>query len=102
MDIPQTTLSTLENQTSVPRGEVLARLADYFGVPITYFYRSHTVPLRSTEPARRFLESIRAEPIRGKATVATHMEPSEDFDEDTKRLIAEKIHQKRAETKRKH
>lgn len=100
MDIPQTTLSTLENQGSVPRGEVLARLAEYFGVPITYFYRSNIEPLRSTERAKLFLESIRLQPISGKATVATHMEPGDDFDEETKKLIAEKIHQKRAETQR--
>jgi transcriptional regulator with XRE-family HTH domain len=102
MGIPQTTLSTLENQQSVPRGEVLARLTEYFKVPITYFYRSHTEPLRSTESAKQFLESIRTEPFSGKPTVATHTESGEDFDEDTKRLIAEKIHQKRAETQRKH
>jgi transcriptional regulator with XRE-family HTH domain len=40
LGMPATTLSTLENQESVPRGEVLQKLAEHFKVPLSYFFRT--------------------------------------------------------------
>ncbi len=94
LGIPQTTLSTLENQQSVPRGEVLERLARFYGVPATYFYPHESRQIQPTEKARALLNSIRQIQTQGRDTIATHISSAEefDFDNETKQLIAEKIH----------
>jgi transcriptional regulator with XRE-family HTH domain len=95
LKIPPTTLSTLENQESVPRGEVVQRLARHFGVPVTYFYPQQSQPARVSERAKGFLRSIRENPVQGRDTIATHAAPDEglELDDETKELIAEKIGQ---------
>ena len=35
LQIPPTTLSTLENQENLPRGEMLQKLTNYFGVQVS-------------------------------------------------------------------
>ena len=94
LGIPQTTLSTFENQQNVPRGEVLKRLAGYYGVPITYFYPQELHPAQPTQKARDLLNSLRHANPQGRDTIATHTDLEEDVDfrEETKRLVAEKIH----------
>ena len=69
LDIPQTTLSSLEKQETIPRGDVLKKLADFFGVAIEYFY---DVPEpQSSKPAKAWLEHLRSD-LRVNDTIATH------------------------------
>jgi transcriptional regulator with XRE-family HTH domain len=70
MGKPQTTLSTLENQSAAPRGKVLEELANFYGVPVSYFL-AESGP---TDKAREWLRSVRQTNCRGKETVATHAE----------------------------
>ena len=75
LDMPVTTLSSLENQESVPRGPVLKRLADYYGVEITYFYSAPTSEMSSTSTAREWLLSLRDKPGVAKDAIATLAPP---------------------------
>ncbi len=95
LEMPQTTLSTLENQEAVPRGEVVERLAKFYNVPVAYFYPSRP----ATHAARAWLKSLK-EPAEGEDTVATHA--TTVLDEGTKQKIAERIKQKLAETEDQH
>lgn len=88
LEMPVTTLSTLENQNQVPRGAVLKRLADYYGVPLTYFYRSTTAKMVPTDSARQWLDAVRHGSIDSDA-IATHA-PA-DYPEEAKKQFAEKI-----------
>lgn len=88
LGMPQTTLSTLENQESVPRGELLQKLADYFNIPLSYFYEPRPSQLTSTAAAKTFLQSLKR-PLRGRDTVAT--QTTDQVDEATKQRIAERI-----------
>ena len=54
--ISQTTLSTLEQRTEPPRYEVVQVLAEFFGVPPTYFDPQNTERI---EGARAYLEMLR-------------------------------------------
>jgi transcriptional regulator with XRE-family HTH domain len=69
LDMPQTTLSSLEKQKSIPRGDVLQKLAEFFKVPVEYFY---------DEPSRKRSEGALAwlvqlqEDTKGRETIATH------------------------------
>jgi transcriptional regulator with XRE-family HTH domain len=88
LEMPVTTLSTLENQNQVPRGAVLKRLADYYGVPLTYFYPPTTSKMVTTDSARQWLEEVRKGSIDNDA-IATHAPP--DYPEEAKKRFAEKI-----------
>lgn len=98
LGIPVTTLSTLENQQSVPRGDVVQRLADHFKVPVDYFYKSEASRVRTSDAAQAaalaWLEQIR-QPAQGKDTIAA--QSNIDLDESTKERIAEKLREKRAQ-----
>ncbi len=91
LGIPQTTLSTLENQKSIPRGEVVQKFADYYKVTISYFYRSTSTPVKPSDAARAALYELR-QPIKGKDTIATQANPS--IDDALKERIAERIRKK--------
>jgi len=96
LGMPVTTLSTLENQEAVPREPVLKKLADYFGVPLTYFYAVPASVMRPSDAAKEWLLSLKHKSIE-KNTIATHAPP--EYPEDVKKRFAEKIRQKRrAET----
>lgn len=86
--MPVTTLSTLENQTKLPRAAVLKRLADYYGVPITYFYPVEPPALTCSGAAKQWLSSLRAQ-IEAKDTVAMHA--SIDFPDEVKREVEKLI-----------
>lgn len=94
--MPQTTLSTLENQQTVPRGEVLRRLADYFGTGVDYFFPSESA--QPSAAARAYLRSIR-HAIPDSKTVVTHS--TLQLDGETKNKIHERIRQKHAQTSHK-
>ena len=69
LEIPQTTLSSLEKQKNIPRGDILKKLADFFGVAIEYFY---DVPEpQPSKPAKAWLEHLRGD-LKGSAAIATH------------------------------
>jgi transcriptional regulator with XRE-family HTH domain len=97
LQMPVTTLSTLENQEAVPRGLVLKKLAGYFGVSVSYFYSSSASEMRPTGAASAWLQTVK----RGtnvKETIATHAPP--DYSEELKDKIAEKIAERVSEKKR--
>jgi transcriptional regulator with XRE-family HTH domain len=87
--IPTTTLSSLEQQETVPRGPMLQRLADHFGIAREYFYPPGS---RTTEGAREWLRQIRQTPFEAAPTIATHADV--DFDEKTKERFAENVRQR--------
>ena len=98
LGIPTTTLSTLENQDTIPRGEVLRKLADCYKVPISYFYEATTTPkVRSSSAAHAWLQSLR-EPAVGKDIVAT--QSTAQLDDDTLEKIAERMRLRRAKISR--
>jgi transcriptional regulator with XRE-family HTH domain len=93
LDIPQTTLSSLEKQSAIPRGDVLKMLADFYGVSVEYFY---AVPApKASEEAKAWLHQLRVE-SKGRDTVATHS--TQEIDSNTLEKIADKLRQKYAET----
>jgi transcriptional regulator with XRE-family HTH domain len=92
--MPATTLSTLENQDNAPRGEVLQRLAEYFKVPVSYFFMIPTAPPKSSDAAREWLQSLR-QPAHGKDTIAT--QATDQVDDATKERIARAIRKKHNE-----
>jgi putative transcriptional regulator len=93
LGIPQTTLSSLEKQESVPRGELLTKLSEFFDVAIEYFYDE--LKPHSSEPAKAWLKHLRSG-AQGRDTVATHA--TEPIDAKTKQRIAEIIKKKNEET----
>lgn len=86
LEIPTTTLSSLEQQETVPRGPMLQRLADHFGVSRDYFYPPDP---RATMGAREWLRQLRDASFHGRPTIATHADI--DFDDDTKARFAENV-----------
>jgi transcriptional regulator with XRE-family HTH domain len=86
LGIPTTTLSSLEQQETVPRGPVLQRLSDYFGVARDYFYPPHR---RTTSGAREWLRELRQTSFDVDPTIATHSDVH--FDEKTKERFAENV-----------
>jgi len=94
LQIPTTTLSSLEQQETVPRGPMLQRLADHFGVPVEYFYPPGR---RSSESARAWLHQLRGTAFEAAPTIATHADVV--FDEETKERFAERVRRRLAEAK---
>jgi transcriptional regulator with XRE-family HTH domain len=94
LGIPPTTLSTLENQETVPRGETLQKLAEYFKVPMSYFFRQTNIELKGSDSARAWLQHLQ-QPVVGKDTVATQANAS--LDEDIKEQIAQRLRKRHAE-----
>jgi|SRR6185312_2829286 len=86
LGMPATTLSTLENQESVPRGEVLQKLAEHFKVPLSYFFRTPDSEPKVNAAALDWLQRLRTNKFQGKETVATNA--SDLVDEEVKRKIA--------------
>jgi len=95
LQMPVTTLSTLENQQAVPRGPVLKKLADHYGVSVSYFYSSSATEMKPTAAASAWLQSVRQN-ANAKETIATYGE----CPDDVKNKIAEKITEKIRERKR--
>jgi transcriptional regulator with XRE-family HTH domain len=96
LKMPVTTLSTLENQESVPRGPVLKRLADFHGVSLTYFYTSSASEMKPSGAASAWLQTLRQE-VHAKETIATYASP--DYTDETKNKIAQKISERIRENK---
>jgi transcriptional regulator with XRE-family HTH domain len=100
LQMPVTTLSTLENQESIPRGPVLKKFAEYYGVSLAYFYTSSGSEVKPTGAASAWLQTVRkgADVPHAKETIATYA--SADFSEDFKNKIADKIAEKLSEKRR--
>lgn len=92
LEMPVTTLSTLENQEGVPRGPVLKKLSEYYGVPPTYFYSGSALRMKPSESARDWLALVRND-TDAKQTIATYAGP--DFPESVKAKLAERIRQRK-------
>lgn len=90
--IPTTTYASLEQQDAAPRGPVLERLCDHFGVAVEYFFPP---PEREIASAVEWLRSRRTENFRGAETVATNVAPDAVVTEEEKkkfnRIIGEKL-----------
>ena len=97
LQMPVTTLSTLENQQGVPRGPMLKKLADYYGVSASYFYSSSAAEMKPTGAASAWLQTVRQN-SNVKDTVATYASP--DYSDEVKNKIAEKIAEKLNEKNR--
>jgi transcriptional regulator with XRE-family HTH domain len=97
LQMPVTTLSTLENQQTVPRGPVLKKLADYYGVAVSYFYSSSATEMKATGAASAWLQTVRQN-SNVKETIATYASP--EYSDEVKNKIAERIAEKINEKKR--
>ncbi len=93
LGMPVTTLSTLENQDTIPRGEVLQKLAECYKVPINYFYKASCGEIKASDAAHAWVQQLR-EPAKGKDTVAT--QANIQLDDKTKEKIAERMRQRHA------
>lgn len=89
LGMPQTTLSSLEKQQSIPRGDLLKKLAVFFGVPIAYFYTASNPT--SSEAGKAWLEHLKSS-TKGRDTIATHSPTA--IDPQTKEKIAERLRQR--------
>lgn len=90
LGMPVTTLSTLENQESVPRGSVLKKLADFYGVPLSYFYAAPSAEMKATDTAKAWLQRLKTTPVK-EDTIATYAPPH--VSEELKQRIAKAIKQ---------
>jgi transcriptional regulator with XRE-family HTH domain len=79
----------MENQETIPRGEVLKKLAECYKVPINYFYETDLPEVRSSDAARAWLYSLRELTTKGKDTVAT--QSNSQFDDETLEKIADRM-----------
>jgi transcriptional regulator with XRE-family HTH domain len=96
LEMPQTTLSSLEKQKSIPRGDVLKKLAGYFKVPVEYFYDE---PGRGkSEAAIAWLEQLKGD-VKGRETIAMHS--SARLDPETAERVAARMREKHNETSNK-
>ncbi len=69
LGIPPTTLSSLEQQETVPRGPMLQRLCAYFGVSLDYFFPLTKIAI---SPAREWLREQRSRSFSVAPTIATY------------------------------
>jgi transcriptional regulator with XRE-family HTH domain len=92
LEMPITTLSTLENQSLAPRASVLKRFADYYGVPLSYFYPPQATQMTPSDTARAWLQSLRDAPTEPD-TIAFHGPP--EYPDEIKKQFAAKIRQKK-------
>jgi transcriptional regulator with XRE-family HTH domain len=92
LDMPVTTLSSLENQSQVPRGPLLEKLANYYGVPLTYFFPSPTSEPKPTDSAREWLKTV-SQNLGVKDGIAAHAPP--EYPDKIKKHFAEKIREKK-------
>ena len=90
LGMPVTTLSTLENQFSIPRGSVLKKLANYYGVPVTYFYSVPSTAMQATSSAKAWLQKVKQFESK-ENVIATSADA--DFPEDLKLRVAQRIEQ---------
>jgi transcriptional regulator with XRE-family HTH domain len=98
LGMPVTTLSSLENQDSAPRGPVLKKLAEYYGVSPAYFFEPPFSRAKANDAASAWLLTLRKD-SDVKEAIATHA--SADYTDEEKKVIARKIsEQKRAKNSR--
>ena len=69
LGFPTTTLSSLEQQETVPRGPMLQQLCDHFGVSPEYFFPAVK---KATASAREWLREQRSRSFDVAPTIATH------------------------------
>jgi putative transcriptional regulator len=93
LGIPTTTLSSLEQQETVPRGPMLRRLIEHFGVSLDYFFPTES---KASRPAREMLRELRGRNFNVAPTIATHS--SMDFEEKDKEQFANLLKAKIAQT----
>ena len=112
LGLPVTTLSSMENQDTIPRGEVLQRFSEYYKIPISYFYKTVPAQVKASDAAKAWVQQLPAstetkasdaalawvqqlrEPAQGKDTVAT--QSNIHLDEKDRERIAERIRRRHA------
>jgi transcriptional regulator with XRE-family HTH domain len=92
LKMPVTTLSTLENQSSAPRASVLRKFADYYGVPLSYFYPPTATKMVPSDSALAWLQSVTQAPT-AKDSIAFH--GPVEYPDEVKKQFAAKIQQKK-------
>jgi transcriptional regulator with XRE-family HTH domain len=70
LGVPVTTLSSLENQDTVPRGEVLQKLVELYKVPVSYFYNSDKTQVKPSDAAKAWVQEQLPASTETKATDA--------------------------------
>jgi len=85
--ISQSTLSALEQRRTAPREAVLQVLAEYYDVPITYFFDksdpSPNVGRQGIDLAKDYLRSLPNRRISNDAALRTHKHhPASQLDDD--------------------
>lgn len=86
--ISQTTLSTLEQRPTAPRGDILEVLAEYYGVPIADFFESQNEEDKreGVQRAKKYLESLKErKPLSEEIHLHTNENSSQD--EDTRNSL---------------
>src|SRR5690348_15201180 len=73
--MPVTTLSTLENQETAPRGPVVRKLASYYGVSVSYFYSTASTEMKSSAAASAWLKKVRTRSDVKDGVIATYAAP---------------------------
>lgn len=97
LGMPVTTLSTLENQQDIPRGPVLKRLCEFYGVPPTYFYRQQAATMKDTSSAKAWLQLVRDDAFRDDASEkeAIAFSGPLDISDTLKKQISAKLKEKK-------
>lgn len=93
LGIPTTTLSSLEQQDTVPRGPMLEMLCGHFGVAVDYFF---PVPEKEISPAVEWLRLQRQRKFNVAPTVATNSAPDAEITPQEKATFDKLIGAKRA------
>lgn len=85
--ITTATLSAWKKGRYVPKKEKIQKIADYFNVPITYFYNDEN------EPAYYYNEQTAklAEELANKPGLRVLFDASRDLNEDSLKMFAEMI-----------
>lgn len=77
--ISQATISTLEQRSSAPRQQVLEILAQYYQVPITYFFEVEDEKEEKLDLAKKYLDSLKNRlPRTGEIRLHTNDNSSND------------------------
>jgi|GEM_PF-5818001 len=81
-DMSQANISHLENRETAPREEILEILADFFGVPTTYFFQSDDSSYEEKKPQiENYIQSLRKRAI-SEGSIMAHTDDNSSGDDD--------------------
>ena len=92
ISVSQATLSAWERRSVAPRQQVLEVLAEYYNVPITYFFEPEMVDDRERlERAKKYLEGLRSANFYMSGVLPHSTELRKEGDEVSRSLDEEKL-----------